>query len=422
MHNRSIFLSVRRALGLLFVLFSGTITLQAQGGSSYSIFNIGDLENTTTAAGTGLGGIESAVPYSTILNSLNPASWSTLKYVSIHAGLTFEQYRVSDADESIWQNRTSLRNFAAGFPFSERYGGTLGIGVRPYSTVNYRTGRLQPVPSGDTTVDASLISSGSGGVTEGFAGVSFAPTQWLSVGLSPSFYFGSIENRTLVDFPITSLNDAGYLSIDRFGGIGGTAGVMVRATEDLRLGATFSMPATLDVDRTQLGIFREGGFEDTASIQQSTLEIDIPARMTFGATYKSGRTVLAGEGLLQSWSGHSRFNQTARNRLRTAIGAEYLPGTSATSSGIDRWTLRTGLWYEQTYYSLEQGDINALGLTLGFNIPFSRTGRLGSGSGMDLALELGTRGTTDNGLTQELFGKFSLELAINELWFQPSRR
>jgi hypothetical protein len=41
---------------------------------------------------------------------------------------------------------------------------------------------------------------------------------------------------------------------------------------------------------------------------------------------------------------------------------------------------------------------------------------------MDVGIELGTRGTTENGLTQELFGKLSVELSINELWFQSSRR
>lgn len=423
MHNRNLYRWLGKTLSVFFLALTGAIPLSAQGGSSYSIFNIGDLYTTNTAAGAGLAGIESAVPYSKILNSLNPASWTGLRYVSIQAGMTFEQYRISDAEQSIWQNRTSLRNFSAGFPFSEKYGGTFGLGVRPYSTVNYRTGLRQQVPTGSgDSVETNLTYSGTGGVTEGFAGVSFKPVDWLSVGVSPSLYFGTIENRTLVDFPTSSLNDAGYLNIDRFSGFGATTGVLIRATDDLRVGATFSTPATLDVERTQLGIFREGGFEDTASLQESTHQLEIPARMTLGATYRVGRTVLAGEGLIQSWDGHARLEGTARNRLRTALAAEYLPSTSAASSGIDRWTFRTGLWFEQTYYALEQGDINAMAVTFGFNVPFSSTGRLGSGSGMDVAVELGTRGTTDNGLTQELFGKFSLELAINELWFQDSRR
>lgn len=414
---------IRMALSVAAVSVLTLGTAYSQGGSTYSIFNIGDLQTSNTGAGLGLAGIETAVPFSGTLNSINPASWTNLRYVSIQAALTFEQYRVSDADQTLWQNRTSLRNFSAGFPFSEKYGGTLGIGFRPYSTVNYSTGEIREVETGGgSTVTTDLTYSGDGGVTEGFIGASMRPVDWLSVGITPSLYFGKIRNRTLVDFSSGSFNNAGYLNSDRFSGFGGTVGLLALASEDLRLGATYSLPTTLDVERTQLGVFTEGGREDTVSLNESKFELEIPARMTFGATYRTGRTVLAGEALLQSWADHDRLGGTARNRLRTALGTEYLPSNAANSSGMDRWTFRAGAWYEQTYYSLAQGDIDAMGVTFGANVPFSSTGRLGSGAGMDFALELGTRGSTNNGLTQELFGKFSIELAINEVWFQTSRR
>lgn len=424
MHNLVFDKTARRLLSVAALLLGlSSPALRAQGGgSSYSIFNLGDLVTSTTAAGAGRAGIETANPYGTILNSVNPATWTALRFVTFQAGMTFEQYKVSAAEASIWQNRTSLRNFSAGFPFSEKYGGTLGIGFRPYSTVNYRTGQDQNIPSGDTTIPADLTYSGTGGVSEAFIGASFMPVQWLSLGFSGSLYFGSIENRTLIDFPTGALNDAGYVNSDRLSGFGGTAGVMIRATDDLRLGGTFSLPTTLDADRTRLGVFREGGIDDTVSISDTTFGFDLPPRITLGASYRTGRTVISGETVMQSWSGHSRFGGTARNRMRMALGADYLPSTSSAASGADKWTFRAGAWYEQTYYSLPQGDIDAMAVTFGAFVPFSTTGRLGSGAGMDLGIELGTRGTTENGLTQELFGKVSVELSINELWFQAVGR
>lgn len=425
MHNRVSDRTTRRILSAALLLMGiGVTPLAAQGGgSSYSIFNLGDLLTGTTAAGAGRAGIETANPYGTILNSVNPATWTSLRFVTFQAGMTFEQYKVSDRDGSLWQNKTSLRNFSAAFPYSEKYGGTIGIGFRPYSTVNYRTAQSREVPLGDTgKAPAELTYSGSGGLSEAFLGTSFMPLDWLSLGVTGSLYFGSIENRTLVDFPTTSLNNAGYINSDRLSGFGGTLGLMVRATDDLRIGGTFSLPATIDVDRTQLGVFREGGSDDTVSISDSAFGFDLPPRITVGASYRTGRTVLSGETVMQSWSGHSRFGGTARNRMRLGVGADYLPSTSASASGTDRWTFRAGAWYEQTYYAVPQGDINAMGVTLGAFVPFSTIGRLGSGAGMDLGIELGTRGTTENGLTQELFGKVSVELSINELWFQTSRR
>lgn len=423
MHKLVIHGRAGKILPVALLLFgvAGSILHAQGGGSSYSIFNIGDLLTSTTAAGAGRAGIETANPYTSVLNSVNPATWTALRFVTFQAGLAFEQYKVSDADESIWQNRTSLRNFSAAFPFSEKYGGAVGLGFRPYSSVNYRTGQSQQVPSGSDTVPANLTYSGTGGISEAFLGASFMPVKWLSLGASGNLYFGAIENRTLIDFSTSSLNDAGYVNSDKFSGFGGTIGLMGRPTDDLRIGGTISLPVTLDIDRTRLGVFREGGLDDTVSISDTTLDFDLPARITLGASYRIGRTVLSGETVMQSWSGHAQL-ATTRNRLRMGLGADYLPSTSAAATGMGKWTFRVGAWYEQTYYSLPQGDIDAMGVTLGTFVPFSTTARLGSGAGMDLGIELGTRGRTDNGLTRELFGKVSLELSINELWFQRSRR
>ena len=48
------------------------LVAQTSGGSTYSIFNIGDLRNGTTAAAAGRGGVETAVPSPSIINSFNP--------------------------------------------------------------------------------------------------------------------------------------------------------------------------------------------------------------------------------------------------------------------------------------------------------------------------------------------------------------
>jgi hypothetical protein len=96
---------------------------------------------------------------------------------------------------------------------------------------------------------------------------------------------------------------------------------------------------------------------------------------------------------------------------------DYLGDDSPNSSGLDRWTFRAGTWYDQSYYSLDAGDVNGFGLGFGAEIPFSRTGQLGSGAGANIGIALGSRGSTDPGLTRELYGKLFVELAIGELWF-----
>ena len=407
---------------IVFLLLGGSLlplSLSAQsqsGGSTYSIFNIGDLQSSITAAGAGRAGVETAIAYSDLLNSVNPAAWTTLNYVTIQAGLRFEQYRVSDADQSIWQNRTAFQNITVGIPFSEKLGGAIGLGIRPYTTVNYRTGHPREVPSGDTTVTADITYSGSGGVSQGFIGASINPFDKVALGATLDLYFGSSDHRSIVDFPGSTLNDAGYVNTDSWSGIGGTIGLFITPTKNVTIGATFTPGFTLTDKRESLSIFREGGIDDTVSVTESESELLIPGRISFGASLKSGRTLLSGDLIMQAWGGHDQLSET-RNRLRAGIGLDYLPARGPIASGFSKWTWRTGLWYERTYYALSQGDIDEMGLAFGAHIPFSATGRLGSGAGADIGVELGTRGTIDNGLTRELFGKFSLELSINEFWF-----
>ena len=409
-----------KQLVILFLLVGGLplpSLLSAQsGGSSYSIFNIGDLQTSTTASSAGRGGVEAAIPYSDLLNSVNPAAWTTLDYVTIQAGLRFEQYRVSDANQSIWQNRTAFQNVTVGLPYSKKLGGTIGLGIRPFTTVNYRTGLQQEVPSGDTHVIADLTYSGSGGISQGFIGTALSPIDNISLGATLDFYFGTSENRTIVDFPVSNLNDAGYANNDSWSGIGATLGLLVNPTENLRIGVAFTPGFTLTDKRESFSIFRESGFDDTIGVTESESELLIPGKISVGASWQHGRTLLSGDVLMQGWGEHDQLLQT-RNRLRTGIGVDYLPAKGTLASGLSKWTLRSGLWYEQTYYALTQGDINEMGVTAGVHIPFSTTGRLGSGAGADIGLEVGMRGTTENGLTREIFGKLSLELAISEFWF-----
>ena len=70
------------------------------------------------------------------LNSLNPAGWADLRSVTLAAGMNFQQYQVSTASQSLYQNSTRLQGFSIGFPFSEKHGITAAMLFRPYSTVN----------------------------------------------------------------------------------------------------------------------------------------------------------------------------------------------------------------------------------------------------------------------------------------------
>jgi len=394
---------------------------QTSGGSTYSIFNIGDLRAGATAAAAGRGGVEAAVPSPWIINSLNPALWSDLQFVTLQAAMNFEQYQVSDARSTSYQNHSKLQDFAAAFPYSERFGGTLAFGVRPYSTVNYRTQVERDVQTADTISRAHITYSGHGGLSEALVGSSFRPVEWLSLGVNGSLFFGSITSESNVAFPNdNTLDPALYRTGDLYIGGGARVGAAAHPIEELTLGAVFETGGTLTRERYESSRVVDNNRElvDTTAVTESTFEI--PSKMIFGASYQSGRFLFSSDVALQAW-GTEHF-ATARPAGRYAIGIDRLPSTSVNASGFERWSFRFGGYYEQTYYQLRNGQgIDQMGLTLGARYPISQSGHLTAGTALDIAIEVGRRGSVDNGLTQETYGKLWVELALSELWFARGR-
>ena len=113
---------------------------------------------------------------------------------------------------------------------------------------------------------------------------------------------------------------------------------------------------------------------------------------------------------------------TARNSMRVAVGIDRMASTSVNAEGFERWTFRLGGFYDQSYYALPGGDVNSMGGTIGFGVPLTTFTGLNAGTYLDLGLEIGSRGTTTGGLTQELYGKLFVDIAVSELWFVKTRR
>jgi hypothetical protein len=417
--NRRIFplLAVVVVLGLGY----SPVAAQTSGGSTYSSLNIGDLQPTTSVAGQGLAGVESAMPMPGNLNSLNPAGWADLRSVTLAAGMNFQQYQVSTASQSLYQNSTRLQGFSVGFPFSETHGITAAILFRPYSTVNYRSQLTQRIPiAGTDTALSTITKQGSGGVSQAVIGSSFKPIEQLTVGAGLDWYFGAIESRSNVEFDNSSLNPATYLTSDQYRGVGGRFGMQFRPVEGLQLGATMQTSATLNRVRLLINNSLDASGQIVDTTGTDTADLSVPQRLTVGVSYQMGRSVLGTEFSTQDWGSSAMTSATAATRYGLAY--QYTASESINAEGFDRWTFRAGASYEDTYYRTPNGAISQLGFSLGVGFPLAAYNRLNANPAMDVALQFGTRGTTDNGLTREAFGKLSVELSLSELWFLKVRR
>lgn len=406
----------------LVALVLATMAAQAQtnGGSSYSVLNIGDIRGGVTAAGSGRGGIETVGLDLTSINTMNPALWGDLRAVTVQAGLSFQQFQVSDAAGTVAQNNTRVENFAAAFPYSEKFGATIGLALRPYSTVNYRTQLERSVPVSDTASVRSLINySGIGGISQALLGTSFRAIPQVTIGVAGARYLGSIERETTVTFPEQGLNPAVYVANDLFTGWGMRLGAIVEPIPSLRIGMTFEPGASLNREENRVTAYLDAGREvaDTLPVSNSTLTL--APRFSVGAAFRTGRFILSTEAQMQDWSTSELANAGASTRV--AIGTERLASESSSATGFDNWVFRLGGYYDQSYYRIGTEGIDQMGMTLGLGIPLTAVSGLNVGTNLDIAAELGMRGATDNGKTKEMFAKLHLQFSVSELWFQRLR-
>lgn len=98
--------------------------------------------------------------------------------------------------------------------------------------------------------------------------------------------------------------------------------------------------------------------------------------------------------------------------MRISLGGEYTPSLSTVSNYLQRITYRGGFRYSNSFLELRGQQINEFGISFGFGLPLPRTR-----STINLAAEIGTRGTKSENLIKENYVRFTLGLSIFERWF-----
>ncbi|HNP48104.1 MAG TPA: hypothetical protein PKK99_02770 [Bacteroidia bacterium] len=151
---------------------------------------------------------------------------------------------------------------------------------------------------------------------------------------------------------------------------------------------------------------------DTRS-EKGTLKL--PLSMGFGlAARKGSKWIMGADFNLQNWKEYSSFgqNDSLSDSWRLGAGAQFTPNDRALKSYLKTIQYRLGFHYSQTFLNLNQTQLNEMGASLGFGFPIRRVA-----STIQLAVEAGSRGTTDNQLIREKYIRFTLGFTLNDRWF-----
>jgi hypothetical protein len=266
-------------------------------------------------------------------------------------------------------------------------------------------------------VNYRLNDIGSGGLTRGQVGFSYAPFDDLALGASVNYLFGKTSTqRTLI--PLSSGLSGATLFVEQehrgtnftFSTIFTGFGRLSEALRPLSLGAILTTQGNLAYDLTNRIEF----VAETDTTQSAERTLTIPVAFGVGAAYQvSDRWLFAADFFTQAWS-KARANGlpllNIRNSNRFGFGMEKVPLKDA-SSWWDKLAYRLGVVYEATYYRVDGEPINLWAVTGGITMPVSGETRF------TLGIEYAQRGREQAPLVKDRFIRVSFALSFAELWF-----
>lgn len=202
---------------------------QNTGGSPYSAYGFGDLQYTTTAASTAMGGAGIAISEPFCVIADNPASFASSRQPEL--GGTVRPVFEATVRGSWLDRRTStgrlrradgeFMGFNIGVPFGKgRWG--MAFGLNPFSNVGYTLVDR----SSASGVDVQYEYSGSGGLNKAYMGLGRTLYQQkadtsgnlgtrLALGASFEFLFGGLEQTRRTIYPVgqSYTNTSAYASL-----------------------------------------------------------------------------------------------------------------------------------------------------------------------------------------------------------------
>jgi hypothetical protein len=412
---------VRRFFWILLIyplLLPAPAALAGSGGSIYSFMGIGDLRlaPNVRAAGMGYTGYAIAGPF--YINTLSPATWSRIDRARIEAGLLFEGFNSTNGTASRFLAKADFSGAMIAIPVSTAKGIVVAAGFTPYSKVDYNTYTAATFIGTADTMAYSINHTGRGGISKGTLGVSYAPSRMIAVGAGLNYLFGTLEKASTI-IPRSSSYAGGSQNEETT--MNGTSFTLSALVDSLGSVSPFLAPFSFGISLTSRAnltsthryTYLFTGLRDTTQETESNLVV--PATLGFGITYRpSERVLIAADITTQAWASseyRGKSLEGIRNSTLFGIGMERVPAREAGQPLLDRIAYRFGAMYHATYFAPNGDPVNAWAVTAGVGIPVSADTRL------NLAIEYGSRGSTEKSMIKDTILRFSASITISELWF-----
>lgn len=420
-------IKVIRILILAVAFFSSALvaTAQVSISSPYSLFGIGNLYGVSSQNNMALGGAATAFSSPFFINPANPASYIAFDTNSFvfDAAFNLRTGTLKTIDASQKTRFGSISNLYFGLPVTKWWRASLG--VMPYSNVGYDMESSQIVTGVGNQVN---VYKGYGGLNKAYFGSAISPVKNLSIGFNVSYIFGNIVKERAVTFPdsVFFFNTMAR-STARLSKVNFDFGLIYR--KNMKEGRFFQVGLTLNPKQSVDGHAEKISYsyqwdytndletvKDTISIETGNngvvvLPTSVGAGFMIGS---SNRWFATADVNWQKWSEFRYLgdNPGLKDNLRVSVGGQFRPSAVDMGKYYQRINYRAGFRYEQSYLEINQTRINDFGISFGVGLPMKK-----SRSTINIAVEIGSQGTTQNNLVKENYMRLTIGSSIQERWF-----
>lgn len=417
----------------MIALLSGAFEASAQSSlntySPYTFYGIGDIHQEGNAAIRAMGGAGVGFRNYLYVNTLNPASYSSVRNNSFLSNFDMEgqNFYARTADAKTSYNTFNLKDISMSFPLAKGVG--VGVNVMPYSSVGYNVGYYDKSEGVLGDIGQMFYAySGSGDVTQFKLGLGWEVFKSFSVGADVIYYHGSIE-RSFGAQPTSITGNGSYYSLSGssvetinsfFGKVGMQWTPISSGNTVLTIGATWQIGGRMNGDIvTRVPVNSTLAPDEYAVDELSKSTFTMPSMYAVGMYLHRPRYSVGVDYEFADWGsrneGDAKANLAFRNTNTVRVGGQYTPNPGDVRNAFNRFTYRAGVRWEQCYVVLNDQPISDVALTFGVGIPLRMTGL----SNVNLGLELGQRGTTKAGLSRENYLKFTIGFSLfgEDYWF-----
>lgn len=408
--------SIRALVG--FFLCLQVVQVQAQiANSPYSVFGLGKLSLQGNLRTKAMGGAGVASPGYLYSNVQNPALLHFNRYTLYEAAFNVEHKSFETGEEATGANIDYL---AFSFPVHKKV--TLGLGVRPFSQVNYSISTSEILTGTQDFV--SYNYSGSGGLSNAYLAAGWSVYKGLYLGAELRYNFGAVEaesvsslNGGFTPFNVNVLERNSFYKLQfKFGTF---YQHKLKNNYRLNVGLTYRPQVDLNVNVLREVQHIQAGFavrQDTLNFEEKQTAV-LPGELALGLGFEqANKWAINAEYAAQPWSNfvYTDGSQNMNNIQKFSFGGEFTPNYASIGSYFERITFRAGAYTQQQPWDIDGVQATERALTFGFSLPMNR-----GFSNINLT---GIAGKLDaENLNTETFYRLHLGLSINDQWFVRRR-